>query len=87
MKICDVRQEGMEIEQVLDFLEQLLLNAADMWREAELDQEHRLQQVLFPEKVNYSGRIHRTAAASPLINMSREEKQEEKTLVALTGIE
>lgn len=47
MKINDPRQE--EIEELLDFSEDLLLNAASVWNQSGFEQRQRLQQALFPE--------------------------------------
>lgn len=87
MKISDVRQEGMEIEEVLDFSVRILMNAAEMWKEADLGQKQRLQQILYPQKVSYLNGLYRTDATSPLFNMLQEKNHEEEDMVALTGIE
>ena len=49
MKVNEARQEEIEINEVLDFAENLFLNAAGMWNQSSLEQKQRLQQVLFPQ--------------------------------------
>ncbi len=52
MKVNEARQEEIEIEELLDFAENLLLNAAGAWNQSGLEQKQRLQQVLFPQGVS-----------------------------------
>lgn len=49
VKVNEARQEEIEINEVLDFAENLFLNAAGMWNQSSLEQKQRLQQVLFPQ--------------------------------------
>src|ERR1700688_3814728 len=44
------------------------LNAAEFWQTASLDQKQRLQQVLFPEGVEYSGRTFGTSTTCLLFS-------------------
>jgi site-specific DNA recombinase len=87
MKVNDARQEEVEIEELLDFSENLLLNAPGAWNQSGLEQKQRLQQVLFPRGLTYSGGIYRTAATSPMFNVLEAGMQEKEALVALPGIE
>jgi site-specific DNA recombinase len=60
MKVNEAKQEEIEIEQLLDFSENLLLNAAGTWSESSLEQKQRLQQILFPQGVTYADGFYRT---------------------------
>jgi hypothetical protein len=58
------RMDEVEIEKVLDFAENLLLNSAGVWQNAWLEQKQRLQQVLFPQGVDYADGVCRTQEMS-----------------------
>ena len=87
MKVNEARQEEIDIQQLLDFSENLLLNAAGTWSESGLEQKQRLQQVLFPQGVSYEGGSYRTTVTNPMFNLLREKIEEKEVLVALPGIE
>ena len=87
MKVNEARQEEIEIEELLDFAENLLLNAAGTWNQSGLEQKQRLQQVLFPEGVAYSDGIYQTTTTSPMFNMLEITEEQKEGLVALPGIE
>ena len=87
MKISDAQQDEIEIEDLLDFAENLLTNAAAAWNQSGLEQRQRLQQVLFPQGVTYSDGSYRTVATSPMFNLLEENIEPEEQLVALPGIE
>ena len=87
MKVNEAHQDEIEIEELLDFSENLLLNAAGTWNQSGLEQKQRLQQVLFPEGVTYSDGIYRTSATSPMFNMLGTTAEQQGELVALPGIE
>ena len=87
MKINDARQDEIDIEELLDFAETLLLNAAGAWNQSGLEQRQRLQQVLFPQGVTYTNGVYRTAVTSHMFNMIEATAEENRDLVALPGIE
>ena len=62
LELHDMRLEELDIEGVLGFAEHLLTNAARLWMEASLDQRQRLQQVFFPEGLQFDGEGFGTAA-------------------------
>jgi hypothetical protein len=55
MKVNEAKQDEIEIEQLLDFSENLLPNAAGTWSDSGLEARQRLQQILFPQGVSYAG--------------------------------
>jgi site-specific DNA recombinase len=87
LKINEARQEEIEINELLDFAENLLLNAAGVWNQSGLEQKQRLQQVLFPKGLTYKDGVYRTGATSPMFNMMEANAGEKRELVALPGIE
>jgi hypothetical protein len=48
----------------LSFAEDLLLNIAGVWERFSLDQKQRLQEVLFPNGVEYQDGVYRTQQMS-----------------------
>jgi site-specific DNA recombinase len=87
LKINEVREEEIEIEELLDFSDNLLMNAAGTWNQSGLEQKQRLQQVLFPKGVTYLDGVYRTSATGPMFNLLEAATQQKEELVALPGIE
>jgi site-specific DNA recombinase len=87
MELRDAQAEEIEIEAVLDFAEMVLLNASNLWKSAPSEQKQRMQQVLFPEGVNYSEGKYRTAVTCLLFNGMGTKTVKKEGLVALPGIE
>jgi site-specific DNA recombinase len=58
-RVCEV-----EVEKVLSFAEDLLLNVAGVWERFSLDQKQRLQEVLFPQGIEYQHGVYRTQEMS-----------------------
>ena len=87
MKIEEARQDEIELNELLDFSENLLLNAAGAWNQSGLEQKQRLQAVLFPEGLTYGDGIYQTSVTSPMFNMIGISAEKKEDLVALPGIE
>ena len=87
MKINDAKQDEIDIEELLDFTENLLLDAATEWNRSELAGKQRIQQVLFPHGVTYAEGIYRTTATNPMFSMLEGNLLGKGELVALPGIE
>ena len=85
MKVNEAKQEEIEIDQLLDFSENLLLNAAGMWSESGLEHKQRLQQILFPQGVTYTDDGYRTTATNPMFNLLRERNRGKRTVGSATG--
>ena len=54
----------VEVEKVLSFAEDLLLNVAGVWERFSLDQKQRLQEVLFLQGIEYQDGVYRTQEMS-----------------------
>jgi hypothetical protein len=80
--------DEIKIDEVLEFCERVLCNVPMLWRECSLDQQQRLQQVLFPQGILYDRKTGYRTATTCLFFNTLEGNSEDKThLVALTGIE
>ena len=64
LNLGQARVDEVEVEKVLDFAENLLLNTAGVWLQCSLEQKQRLQQVLFPLGVEYADGGYRTQETS-----------------------
>jgi hypothetical protein len=53
MELWQMSAGTLDVDAVLDFAESVLLNASNLWIAADLQQKRRLQQVLFPEGLEY----------------------------------
>ena len=87
MELREAQFEEIEMEAVLEYAEMVLTNASNLWKAAPSGQKQRLQQVLFPEGVNYSEGNYRTAVTCLLFNGMQTNGVENSGLVALPGIE
>ena len=52
------------MQTVVSFGEFILLNAARLWANSPFDQKQRLQQVIFPQGVEFEGGTYRTRETS-----------------------
>ncbi len=52
-KLDSARMDEIRVDEVLEFCERLLCNVPMLWKECSIDQQQRLQQVLFPQGVFY----------------------------------
>jgi hypothetical protein len=64
LSLSRARLDEVEVNKVLDFAENLLLNTAETWQRCWLQQKQRLQQVLFPQGVEYADGFYRTHETS-----------------------
>ena len=64
LALSRARMDEIEVEKVLDFAENLLLNPAVAWQRCSLEQKQRLQQVFFPKGVLYEDGVYRTHETS-----------------------
>jgi site-specific DNA recombinase len=60
LNLGQARVDEIEIEDLLNFAENLLINTAEVWVRASLEQKQRLQQVVFPVGVEYGNGVYRT---------------------------
>jgi hypothetical protein len=64
LNLSRTRQDEVEIYKVLDFAENLLLDTAGAWKRCSLEQKQRLQQVLFPQGLEFADGVYRTQETS-----------------------
>jgi hypothetical protein len=55
MALNDATAEALDVEGTLNFAEYLILNAANCWQKASLEQKLTLQRVWFPSGITYDG--------------------------------
>ncbi len=85
LNLSQSRIDEIEVEKVLDFAENLLLNPAGVWQQSQLEQKQRLQQALFPQGVEYTDGIYRTQEKSFLFKGLEEIAEHEKVFGSATG--
>jgi site-specific DNA recombinase len=83
--LCQARLDETEIDAVLDFAEDLLLNAAGVWERCTLDLKQRLQQVLFPHGIQYANGIYRTQETGFFFKSLEHTKGEEVVFGSANG--
>jgi hypothetical protein len=64
----DVRADEIDTERVPTFAENLLLNTCEVWKQCSLEHKQRLQQVLFPQGVEFANGAYRTPQTSFLFS-------------------
>jgi hypothetical protein len=80
--------DELDVEGILAFAERILPRASDLWVQASLDYQQRLQQLFFPEGIAYDGdRFNRTAATAPLFNYLAPSESADERVVSRRGIE
>jgi len=83
--LSQARMDEVDVEKVLDFAENLLLNTAGIWQQCSLEQKQRLQQVLFPQGVEYADGVYRTQETSFLFKGLSAPATEEEVFGSATG--
>ena len=87
-KLDSARMDEIKIDEVPEFCERVLCNVPMLWKQCSLNQQQRLQQVLFPKGVFYDPKEgYRTQTTCLFFSMLEEQIAEKSQLVALTGIE
>ncbi len=84
----DSEVEEMDIEAALNFAEHVLLNAAKLYGQYDVENKRRFLAVLSPEGWVYvEGEGFRTAASSPVFNILEHTELEKSKMATLTGFE
>jgi hypothetical protein len=75
-----------DVEGILNFAERVLPRASDLWIQASLEQQQRLQRLFFPEGVAFSGKLFdRTVVTSSLFEYLRPLDGSNENLVDQTS--
>ena len=85
LSLSRARIDEVEVEKVLDFAEDLLLNTTGVWQQSSLEQKQRLQQVLFPQGIEYSDGGYRTQEKTFLFKGLEGISQPAKVFGSATG--
>lgn len=76
-----------ELEVMVNAAENFLSSIGPFWRDAQLDQKQRFQQLVFPDGITYKNGKFETTRISPIYGVIGESKGVEERLVAPRGIE
>src|SRR3989338_7618948 len=79
--------EAFDIQAAVSFAQYLILNAARLWMEMNLDQKQRFQKVLFPKGLSFSEGRFGTAETCMFFKWLQESTAPESSLVSPTGFE
>jgi hypothetical protein len=77
----------MDVQAAVSFGEIVLLNAPRLWAELPPEQKCRLQNVLFPQGVEFDAGAYRTKETSMIFFNLDSDQPKREGLVALPGIE
>ena len=84
----DVEVEELDVEGVLDFADEVLANAAQIWVKAGPDTKRRFEQALYPDGVVYDpAEVFRTVSTPFVFRPLELEEGGKSRLVARTGFE
>lgn len=84
----DVEVEELDVDELLEFAESVLPNAARTWADAAPDTKRRFEQALYPEGVVYDPAETFRTVPTPLVFKSLEVADGGKSrVVARTGFE
>jgi site-specific DNA recombinase len=87
MALNDAAVDELEIETLVEFAQDVVWNASNLWKQAALAEKQRFQQLLFPEGVLYHSGSYRTTATCIFFNGLELPDRAKDDLVALPGIE
>ena len=79
--------EDLEVEAVLGFAEQVLIDAPRLWIEFDLDQRQQFQRLVFPEGLVFDGDGFRTAVTNSVFSYLQGTELQNEGVVARTGVE
>jgi hypothetical protein len=87
MELSAATENQLDVEGLLAFAEHLLTNAARLWMELGLDQKQQLQQVLFPEGLQFDGETFGTAVTCLAFKQLDESGSARSDLASPAGFE
>jgi len=83
----DFEIDGVELEGIINLAENFIANIAPFWRDAELDQKQRFQQLVFPEGVAYKNGKFETARIALSFAVIRDSNGVRERLVGQTLVQ
>ena len=72
LELVQAQTDELDLEVLLDFGENLMMNTAQMWLDLGFEQKLRFQRVLFPDGLTFDGESFGTVVTSPVINYLRD---------------
>lgn len=83
---AEAKLEELDVEGVLAFAEHVLGDSSRLWSTASLDQKQRLQNVLFPEGLQFDGMEFGTAVTCLAFKQLPRSDDSENGVASLTGL-
>ena len=83
---ADARLEDVDLDVALAASEQVLSNAAELWRAGTLEQRQKLQGALFPMGLVHDGENFRTAVTCIALSQLQHETGKDDDLASPTGL-
>ena len=78
--------DEMDVEGILAFAERVLPRASDLWVQASLNQQQRLQQLFFPDGIEFDGeRFNRTKVTAQFFRYLEPSEGSGERVVTLSG--
>ncbi len=71
IELFDVSMEELDVEGVLAFAQEMLLDASKLWRQYTIDQKQRFQHLIFPEGLSFGEGKFRTAPTCSIFTYLR----------------
>ena len=87
MELREAELEELDVESVLGFAEQMMLNGSRFWVDCSLSQKQRVQKVLFPEGVRFSEGVFGTSGTSSIFNTLHMRDARKREMASPTGFE
>lgn len=85
--LYEIESELFHPDEVIQFAEVAMTNAASLWKDLPMPHKHRFQYLLFPRGVEYSDGKLKTADKSLIFSLLEKKNESEDGLVTLTGLE
>ena len=87
LELVQAQAGELDVEALLDFGENLMMNTGQVWLGLEFEQKLRFQRVLFPDGLTFDGESFGTVVTSPVINYLRDISTGKVRMASPTGFE
>ena len=87
LELVQAQTGELDVEVLLDFGENLMMNTAQMWLDLGFEQKLRFQRVLFPDGLTFDGESFGTVLTSPVITYLRDISTGKVSMASPTGFD
>jgi site-specific DNA recombinase len=87
LELVQAQTDELDVEVLLDFGENLMMNTAKVWLDLAFEQKLRFQRVLFPDGLTFDGESFGTAVTSPVFSYLRDISTGKVSMASPTGFE